>query len=875
MLPAGCTPIEVPLALDFSGGVSAASILDPAVGVFLRLGVACFVPMPLQNVIVASTALRANATAEVYAVSPVAQTDAVNTATGTCADVVAARRRALLGLGVGGLETLGEPGTRVRRLDSASSPPPLLEVGLEVLSCVVVSGDAGNAGVEAATAALVSRIAQLFNSTPGDASSGGGSGSGGGAVGGGGSGGGSGSGSVGNGGSGAGAGGVGSQFLQSFINAAANASGVPTSGVGVDVSGPITAHVVPKQSGGSSSVSAFPFVLVAAAAGGACLLGMLAILVLALLRRRKRRADAAALRATGKVQYEQRMHATNPMLRRGPSAVTKAGLSAAAAGAAIGSKGVGKGVRDVPMHGGSAGVVTKASNPMMRKVGGSGVDARVPGSTGAGAFAMSSNPMMHKGGGADAPMLGGGSGTFSALAFSSNPLARRKPPRPSMLLQPGPATSSSRVKHEFAAVLSADDAGPRRPDGSAAFAFTSNPLGRPRRAGDPAPRGKSVPAGPSFAAPGAAAGGVGRSEAMQYSSNPLMLSRRSGSMRDGASSTAAPSGSRASSSYSWSRSGSDEAGAQQGGVEARAAQGQRTPVKAAPRSANPYNVAGRRGPEDAAGGSDFSWSSNPSLGGAPVAATDPAPANSGRLLAAARVPRGSAALRSSSEGPAREAGGGEGGVDLSWASNPLRGGGPAASAPADAAASPQARARISVVMQSACSPFAAPGGHPSAAGAAMTPAHNIAGSELEWGGGNPMLRGGSTVREGGGALASAGWGGAAGGGEATWGGSNPMQPRSGGDGGAGSDSEGEGGSPGRAFQRRAAAGIGDELPDGAAGGGPRATAAGFAAGDQRVMWRSKRILHTGKSTKRVAVAVAGSGGAAAGGSPQAGSLAAV
>lgn len=122
--PTGYTPVEVPLTLDFAGGVTPASILDPQIGVLLRLGISCFVPVPLSDVHITSIALRDNAAAPRGPESPVAVADPVNTATGKCVDIRAARA-------LSGADTLFS-----RALTGGD--PPILEVGVAMFTCVVV-----------------------------------------------------------------------------------------------------------------------------------------------------------------------------------------------------------------------------------------------------------------------------------------------------------------------------------------------------------------------------------------------------------------------------------------------------------------------------------------------------------------------------------------------------------------------------------------------------------------------------------------------------------------------------------------------------------------------------------------------------------------
>lgn len=81
LLPARQIPIDVAL----SGGVTATAITTPAVGVLLRLSVACFVGVPLEQVVIASIDTNASTAVENLAVAAVAP---VNVAAGDqCASV--------------------------------------------------------------------------------------------------------------------------------------------------------------------------------------------------------------------------------------------------------------------------------------------------------------------------------------------------------------------------------------------------------------------------------------------------------------------------------------------------------------------------------------------------------------------------------------------------------------------------------------------------------------------------------------------------------------------------------------------------------------------------------------------------------------------
>ena len=857
------------LSLDLSGGVTAAALLDPSVGVLLRLGIACYIPVPLANVLIVSTALRANTSTPPTAVSLVGAADPVNTAMGKCAEIGQARRRALLSEAT----ALNAPLLRRSLVDAA---PPLLEVGLEVLSCVVITGGASDAGVSAASTALVARLAQLVNATAG-----GGDGSGSGDSGTGGSGsGGSGSGNTGGGSGTDGSGAVVSPipgsgsalsggFFGSFISHVANASGISAEGVGLFPSGPIAARAAPSSGSSGSGGGAFPTVLAVAAAAGGCVVCACAVVICVAWRRRQRRTEAASLRAQGKAEYEkQRLYGgTNPMQRPRGSAAMKAGLLPVGPLPKSGGAFDGANPMQRPRSGGpravprtklptgqrgtspskaaapATGALEMSSNPMMmmRKTGSGapGAGGALPG--GAALPVAGSNPMAMQREGRGGRDAGGGDfpGGAAALAVSgSNPMALQRggrgkvsasaatPPPKSALL----AFSSNPLARRMAASPRLPGAlSPRRADGgrppahphpgAAAASYVTNPMGLPRRAVSALPRSKKQPAAPAgSAAAAAAAKALGGGDSVEYSSNSLLL-KRGGSVRTGISSTAAPSGGASSSAsdHSWSRSRSDDGGHDEDGL-VRSHSDRRVAVLI-PSVTNPFAVGSSAAATAAHDGLAWSNPLHGGHGGPPSSSTSMGAGRGPR--ASVLVPGGAATARSQPEGMVSTIGG-DG--EFAWAQNPLAG--PAHTAAPASDASPQQQRRVvrpSVV--SVGSPFnAAPAALPSDRGLLGGPAGADEGAGLgEWAGSNPMMR------------------------------------RTGGMAAGDSDSDEQGNAGGGRSTRRRASGLEDELPTSS-----RPEVPGFAAGGQRMMWRSKRVLNTGKSTRRVASAGAARGPASLG-----------
>jgi hypothetical protein len=146
----GCTFVNVVVSVSISGGVTAAAITNQSVGVFLRLGFACLLNAPLQNVLIAAVSVPSS---DALSPFPTTQSIAPDAAVNIAVEACSALR-----------------GSRLRRLDfreaqarTLTAGLPAVNVTLVVQSCVLLGTGADPASD--ATAALIARLAPFLNST--------------------------------------------------------------------------------------------------------------------------------------------------------------------------------------------------------------------------------------------------------------------------------------------------------------------------------------------------------------------------------------------------------------------------------------------------------------------------------------------------------------------------------------------------------------------------------------------------------------------------------------------------------------------------------------------------------------------------------------
>lgn len=251
-----CVLFNVPVTMTLTGGITPAAVMSPSVGVLARLGLACYLGLPLAAVSVVSAS---NASARLGATS----SDAVNSQGGDCTALSASRA---LRPSMSDSENSGSVGRThhiLRVLSSAAGSDTTVGLLVAAAACSVAAD--GSQALSSQLSALFAglRSAAAAGNTTAAATNATGS----------------------------------APRFGAFLSAAAGASGVPLAAVSASTSagtptpaGAGTAATSPSSDSGAT----FPIVAVVAAVGGILLIAAVAAAVLVSSRRRRKRLPRSA-----------------------------------------------------------------------------------------------------------------------------------------------------------------------------------------------------------------------------------------------------------------------------------------------------------------------------------------------------------------------------------------------------------------------------------------------------------------------------------------------------------------------------------------------------------------------------------------------------
>lgn len=235
--------VQVFVGVTLSAAITPAAISTPSVGLLIRLGIACYINVPVSTVFINGITVF-NATTGNSTVISVALTDPVNTATGSCSLLNTTQARRLL-------KSYAEEAAAGRRLVGTSSTK--VNMGVNVYTAPTDSPSTSSQVLS-----IQSSLSPLLSATGSNLTVGGGS--------------------------------ILSTVFGTFLSSAANASGVPLSSVSIGVDSSTSVAYVPLASpspraGGStsSSTSSSTVALSAGAIAGIVIGSLVAVALIILL----------------------------------------------------------------------------------------------------------------------------------------------------------------------------------------------------------------------------------------------------------------------------------------------------------------------------------------------------------------------------------------------------------------------------------------------------------------------------------------------------------------------------------------------------------------------------------------------------------------